>query len=138
MRLAKHALVLLLLLAGCSDFRERRRMRSAMAELGAAVARRDSAGAARVLHKPETAGMFIRGDSADPHLIRDLGATFRIHEVDYLDWGAITFGDLRHCGVREKIDIQFVRVGQAWRVGRIQMPDRDLGGIKDACGHDTV
>lgn len=138
MRLTQSALVLLLLLTGCSDVRERRRMQSVMAELGAAVARRDSAGAARFLHKPETAGMLIRGDSADPHLIRDLGATLRFYAVDYLDWGAITYGDFWHCRVREPIDIQFVRVGQSWRVGRMQMPDRDLGGVKDACGHDTV
>jgi hypothetical protein len=137
-RLARHALVLLLLCTGCADIRERRRMRSTMAELGLAVARRDSAGAARLLHDPRTAGMLIRGDSADPHLIRDLGATLRFHAVDYLDWGAITYGDFWHCRVREKIDIQFVRVGHAWRVGRFQMPDRDLGGVKDACGHDAV
>lgn len=137
MRLARSGWVLLLLLTACADVRERRRMQSTMAELGIAVARRDSAGAARLLHDPRTAGMLIRGDSADPHLIRDLGATLRFHAVDYLDWGALTYGDFWHCRVGERIEIQFVRAGQEWRVGRFQMPERDLGGVKDACGHDA-
>lgn len=138
MRLLRNGLVLLLLCTGCVDLREQRRMRAAMAELGRAVARRDSAGAARLLHDPRTVGMLLRADSADPHLIRDLGATLRLYEVDDLEWGAIVYGDFWHCRVRERISIQFVRAGQEWRVGRFQMPDRDLGGLNDACGHDAV
>jgi len=112
-------LVLLPLLTGCSDYRERRRLASVVSDLGAAAARRDSAGAARLLHDPETVGTLLRG--ADPHLVRDLGATLRIREADFFDGRAIIFGDFRHCSARESVSISFGRTGQDWRIGRIQM-----------------
>jgi hypothetical protein len=133
---ARIGLVLLLLLAGCSDYRERRRLESAMSGLGSAIGRSDSVRAVRRLHDPRTFRTLVRADSADPHVVRDLGATLRVREADFVDGVAIAFGDFRHCSGRERVSIRFALNGRDWRFVDVQMPDREpSGGHEDACGH---
>ena len=128
--------VLLLLLAGCADHRERRRLESAMSELGWAIERRDSAYAVHHLHDPRTFRTLVRADSVDPHLVRDLGTTLRVRDADFFNGVAVAFGDFRHCSGRERVSIRFAQAGQGWRFVDVQMPDRDPGGgYRDACGH---
>lgn len=128
--------LVLLLLAGCSNYRERRRLVSVMSDLGSAVAQPDSARAVRLLHDPRAFRTLVRADSADPHLVRDLGTTLRIRDADFFNGVAIAFGDFRHCSRRERVSLRFARTGQGWRFVDVQMPDRDPSGrYTDACGH---